>query len=285
MKSVSRHSLVLSLVAVGLYFLTGCSDDSSPTNPPAPIEAENLVAQVVATYPHDSLAFTQGLQWVDTAFVEGTGLKFQSTLRLVDLPTGNVLYSRPLPPPPGGDSYFGEGVCVVGDRIYQLTWKGRIGFIYDKNTFDSVGYFTYPTEGWGLTWDGSRFIMSDGTSRIYFWDSLGCHDCAALDPDSIPHITVHDLVGPITRCNELEFINGAIYANIWQTRHIVKIDPSDGTVLARIDCSGVLTTEEWAQVNVLNGIAYDSTGDRLFLTGKYWPKLFEVELVKTDSLP
>jgi len=268
----------LLLPAVLYLILSGCSD-SSPTDPPAPVTIDSYTCQVVNFFPHDSNAFTQGLQWVDSLLVEGTGLLGQSTLRLIDLTSGQVLYSRPIP---GGATHFGEGICVVDDRIYQLTWQGHIGFIYDKNTFDSIGYFTYPTEGWGLTHDGTRFILSDGTSRLYFWDTLGCHDCGGMNPDTIPHITVHDTNNEVTRLNELEFIKGEVYANVWLTDQIVRVNPANGSVTARIDCAGLLTPTEEADADVLNGIAYDPAADRLFLTGKRWPKLFEVELIKTE---
>ncbi len=280
MKPVPEYLLAAALVVM-LIVLGGCSDDP-PTKPPVSV-AGQYTCTIVNTFPHDSLAFTQGLQWVDSLLYEGTGMYDSSSLRLVSLETGHVLFRRSLPA--HAPAYFGEGICVVGDRIYQLTWQNHIGFIYDKNTFDSVGYFRYPTEGWGLTYDGSRFIMSDGSSYLYFWDSLGCHDCDQTPAPDLPRVRVTDNGTDVVRLNELEYINGEVYANVWLTDNIVRIDPSDGHVIAWIDAGGLLTPAEQVHADVLNGIAYDSTSDRLFLTGKYWPKLFEVELVKVQAAP
>jgi glutamine cyclotransferase len=226
--------------------------------------------RVVTTYPHDPGAFTQGLVFDEGVLYEGTGLRGQSTLRKVDLETGTALQLLALP-----DTYFGEGITTFGERIYQLTWQSNIGFIYDKESFDLLGTFAYPTEGWGLTHDGERLIMSDGTATLHF-----------LDPETLEEtaqVEVYDEQGPVTRLNELEYVGGEIYANVWQTDWIVRIDPENGRVLGWIDLEGLLSPEDYEQrVDVLNGIAWDAKNDRLFVTGKWWPKLFEIELMRLD---
>jgi glutamine cyclotransferase len=168
--------------------------------------------------------------------------------------------------------FFGEGVTILGDRIIQLTWRSRVGFVYDKRDFTLLQQFTYATEGWGITHDGTNLIMSDGTSTLY-----------VLEPQTfgeIGRILVSDHNGPVVRLNELEYVRGEIYANIWQTDRIARIDPQTGRVTAWIDLSDLLSAEDRLQpVDVLNGIAYDAVQDRLLVTGKLWPKLFEIELV------
>jgi glutamine cyclotransferase len=241
----------------------------TPGAPASPVAPEVPVAtyRVINTYPHDPGAFTQGLVYENGYFFEGTGLNGQSTLRKVDLATGNVLQSRALE-----DNYFGEGIAVFGDRIFQLTWQSKVGFVYDKATFEPQSEFDYPTEGWGLTQDGQRLIMSDGTARLYFRDPRTFQE--------IGHVDVSDRNGPVANLNELEYVNGEIYANIWQTDRIARISPQTGQVLGWIDLSGLLTLEErQPPTDVLNGIAYDSAADRLFVTGKRWPKLFEIDVV------
>jgi glutamine cyclotransferase len=223
--------------------------------------------RVVNTYPHDPGAFTEGLQYVDGALYEGTGRNGASDLRRVALETGEVQQRCTLP-----DSYFGEGVTVLGDKIYQLTWQNHVGFVYDKTSFTLQRSFTYASEGWGLTHDGRRLIMSDGTATIHFLDP------ATLGETS--HIDVYDDHGLVVRLNELEYVHGEIYANVWQTDRIARIDPRSGEVLGWIDLGGLLSEEDRRQpVDVLNGIAYDAAHDRLFVTGKLWPKVFEIELV------
>lgn len=223
--------------------------------------------EIVNIYPHDRGAFTQGLVFEEGILYEGTGLRGRSTLRTVDLETGDVqrLHSLPI-------RLFGEGVTVYGDRIYQLTWQAHVGFVYDKDTFELLQQFSYPTEGWGITHDGQRLIMSDGTSILHF-----------LDPDTleeIARIEVYDQNGPVIRLNELEYIQGEVYANIWKTDRIARIDPHTGRVTGWIDLTGLLTEQDRVEpVDVLNGIAYDAENDRLFVTGKLWPKLFEIKIM------
>ena len=226
--------------------------------------------EIINSYPHDPTAFTQGLIYLDGVLYEGTGRHGQSSLREVDLETGDVQTYSTIP-----EQYFGEGITIFDDKIYQLTWKSQTGFIYDQDSFELLDTFTYPTEGWGLTHDGEQLIMSDGTNNLYF-----------LDPDTLEiknMISVLDVQGnPIMRLNELEYIDGEVYANIWQTNQIVRINPGTGQVTAWIDLTGILSPDSLTQpVDVLNGIAYDAENGRLFVTGKLWPNLFEIELVET----
>lgn len=227
--------------------------------------------RVVNVYPHDPDAFTQGLVYHDGIFYEGTGLKGSSSLRKVAIETGEVLQIHNLAP-----EYFGEGIALVGDRIWQLTWREQTAFLYDRETFQQLNTFGYPTEGWGLTYDGTRLIMSDGSANLYF-----------RDPETfqlLAQVQVRDDQGPVVRLNELEFIDGQVYANVWQTDRVAVIDPASGNVTAWIDLAGLLDPEDVTQpVDVLNGIAYDAANDRLFVTGKLWPKLFEIELVPTAT--
>lgn len=221
---------------------------------------------VVREFPHDATAFTQGLQFVEGEWIEGTGLNGQSSLRRVDVETGAVEQQVPLAP-----EYFGEGVTVLGDRIYQLTWQSRVGFVYERATFQQLATFAYATEGWGLTNDGTRLILSDGSAKLYFLETQNLTVTG--------EVTVQDGETPITQLNELEYINGFVYANIWRSEQIAKIDPQTGQVAAWLDLAGLRPAETQANFEaVLNGIAYDAATDRLFITGKLWPKIFEVEL-------
>jgi glutamine cyclotransferase len=250
---------------------TSSHDDAATASaPPAAETAPVFTFTVVNTYPHDRKAFTQGLVIADGMLYEGTGLRGQSTLRRVDLTTGHVVQLHALPA-----HVFGEGITVYRDTIIQLTWQSRVGFVYDTYSFALLQEFTYPTEGWGITHDGSHLIMSDGTATLYF-----------RHPETfaeVGRIVVHDDTGPVTRLNELEYIQGEIYANVWQTERIAKIDPQTGRVTGWIDLRGLLQPEDVLRpVDVLNGIAYDAEHDRLFVTGKLWPKLFEIRLVAPE---
>jgi glutamine cyclotransferase len=220
---------------------------------------------VVKTYPHDPEAFTQGLVYADGIFYEGTGLNGRSTLRKVEPETGTVIQMRDL-----SSQLFGEGVAVLNDRVYQLTWVSHVAYVYDKQTFNLIEQFTYTTEGWGLTHDGTNLIMSDGSSTIYYRDPATFNE--------VRHIQVLDGATAVTQLNELEYIHNQIYANVWQTNTIVRIDPATGTVLGWIHLDGLLTAQERAHADVLNGIAFDPATERLFVTGKLWPKLFEIKL-------
>lgn len=224
--------------------------------------------EIINSYPHDPEAFTQGLVWEDDMFYEGTGLYGRSSLRHVDGETGEVQQIIPI-----AEEYFGEGIVVWQDRIIQITWQNGVAFVYDKETFEQLDSFNYAGEGWGLTHDGSCLIMSDGTNIITF-----------RDPDTfaeIRHIQVFDNNGPVVRLNELEYINGEIFANVWQTNEIVRIDAATGNVIGKIDLTNLLDPTTTNQpVDVLNGIAYDAENGRLFVTGKLWPTLFEIELIE-----
>lgn len=233
---------------------------------PAPPPAQYSF-RVVKTYPHDRNAFTQGLEYRDGFLYEGTGLVGRSALRKVKLDSGQVLQSFDLPQP-----FFGEGITVLPQQIVQLTWQSQTGFIYDKANFRVLKSFSYPGEGWGMTNDGKQIYMSDGTSQIRVWDPVSLKE--------VRRINVTDGARPVTAINELEFIRGEIWANVWQTDRIARISPADGRVLGWIDLSGILPMAERTTADaVLNGIAYDSAGDRLFVTGKLWPKLFEIKLI------
>jgi glutamine cyclotransferase len=248
-------------------------------NPTSPIGLEQKTVdqtptygyRIVNRYPHDPNGFTQGLVFVDGFLFEGTGLRGRSSLRKVDLTTGTILQYRNLPA-----DFFGEGVTVYHNKVIQLTWRANLGFVYDRDTFQLVETFHYPTEGWGITHDGERLIMSDGTSTLYL-----------LHPKTykeIGLIKVHDRKGPVSNLNELEYVQGLIFANVWQTEKIAQISPETGEVVGWIDLRGLLRPEDRVhRVDVLNGIAYDQRNARLFVTGKLWPRLFEIELTAPEK--
>ena len=223
--------------------------------------------QVIHAYPHDPHAFTQGLICLDGRLYESTGQYGQSSLRMVDLSTGRVLQKYDLPP-----QYFGEGLTDWGSTLIQLTWKEGKGFIYDRFSFSLLRTFQYEGEGWGLTHDKTQLILSNGTSSLRF-----------LDPRSFKEtrrLRVTDEAGrPLENLNELEYMHGQIYANIWQTDEIVRISPRTGKILGRLNLQQIIDKRELESADaVLNGIAYDAAADRLFVTGKLWPKLFEIRL-------
>ena len=225
--------------------------------------------RVVNEYPHDVLAYTQGLQYVDGELFEGTGNYGTSSIRRVNLETGEVKQIRDL-----DQQLFGEGITVLGERIYQLTYKSQVGFIYDKTSFQEIQKVYYQNqEGWGLTNNGEELIMSDGTNVIYF-----------LDPEMFTinrQLQVYHNEGPANSLNELEYINGKLFANRYFTDEIVIIDPESGKVEGRVNLKGILqAAHRKPTTDVLNGIAWDKEGDRLFVTGKYWPLLFEIRLVE-----
>jgi len=231
---------------------------ATPTSPP------RYTFRIVNTYPHDRGAFTQGLVYEDGFLYEGTGLRGQSTLRKVDLTSGEVIQSLELEP-----ELFGEGIALLDERIVQLTLTSGIGIVYDQQSFSKLNEFSYTPEGWGLTYDGNQLIMSDGSAGLRFLDPISLQVTA--------RVTVTDGDLPVQRLNELEYVEGEIYANVWQTDLIVRISPDTGEVLGWIDLAGL--REDGPPAGVLNGIAYDSEGRRLFVTGKNWPELFEIELV------
>lgn len=226
--------------------------------------------EVINSYPHDPNAFTQGLVYEDGIFYEGTGLYGQSSLRRVDAASGEVQQMISL-----DEQYFGEGIVTWEDRIIQITWRENKGFVYDKSSFTLLQEFSYPTEGWGITHDGEKLIMSDGTATLTFWDPETLTEIGRLD--------VRDDRGPVVRLNELEYVAGEVWANIWQTDFIARIDLTTGQVVGWIDLSGLLDTAVITQpVDVLNGIAYDTATDRLFVTGKLWPQVYEIALMPAE---
>jgi glutamine cyclotransferase len=233
---------------------------------PTPSRVPVYSYEVVHTYPHDRAAFTQGLVYEQDAFFESTGLYGSSSLRKVELQTGNVLKKIDVPA-----QYFAEGLALYQGQAIQLTWQTRIGFVYNQETFQEVGRFNYTTEGWGLTHDGTSLIMSDGTDQIRF-----------LDPQTYQvrrTIRVQDRNVGVQRLNELEYIEGEIWANVWLTDRIVRFSPDSGRVSGWIDLTGLLpASDRLPTTDVLNGIAYDAATKRLFVTGKNWPKLFEIRL-------
>ena len=269
---MSRH-ILSSMVKTPLFLLlvisclgaSSCQGEATKTPPPN-VPVATYGYEVVNTYSHARDAFTQGLEYRDGRLLEGTGGDGESSLRLVELETGRVLDKVDLPLP-----YFGEGITLLNGKIYQLTWQNEVGFIYDAGTLSKIGQFNYKGEGWGLTNNGQSLILSDGTSQIRF-----------LDPGSYrvtKTIAVLDGNKPVDSLNELEYIDGEIYANIWHRDVIAIINPQTGKVTGWIDLKGLLTPGDVRDEEaVLNGIAYDTASKRLFVTGKLWPKLFEIRV-------
>lgn len=244
----------------------------SPSTAPAPVATSAAPAvpvfsyQVVNTFPHDKTAFTEGLQFIDGAMYESTGMEGTSWVRRYDLATGAVQAEHVI-----DKQYFGEGSVVLADKIVSVTWKNQKGFIYDRATLAPKGEFTYQGEGWGMTTDGTKVFMSDGSSSI-----------RVMNPDTLAQtgeIKVTMNGRPVDQLNELEFIKGEIWANVFQTDRIVRIDPATGKVNSVVYLANLLSPQDRRGVDVLNGIAYDASGDRIFVTGKYWPKIFEIKLV------
>ncbi len=239
----------------------------SPSTTPTPISPPVYGYRIVNAFPHDTAAFTEGLVFDGGFLYESTGYEGQSTLRRTQFETGKVLQVHKLP-----DDEFGEGLTVFGNKLIQLTLSTHRGYVYDKSTFQLLREFTYPTEGWGITQNGQDLIMSDGTPTLYF-----------LNPDTFVktrQLEVYDNSGPVTQLNELEYVQGEIYANVWETDRIARIAPDTGQVLGWIDLKGLLSAQDRRRpVDVLNGIAYDAERNRLFVTGKLWPRLFQIELV------
>ena len=238
---------------------------SSPTTAPAGA-VERLKVEVIGRRPHDRQSFTEGLVIAGGKLYEGSGLRGKSELREVDARTGAVTRSVEL-----DDKYFGEGIAVVDDRIIQLTYQEHTALVYRLSDFRQIATFSYDTEGWGLCDDGARLVMSDGTNQLYFRNRT---TFAAIGRVSVTKNGV-----PLDQLNELECVDGQVYANVWQTETIVRIDPATGNVTAEIDAAGLLSAAEMSGVDVLNGIAHDPSTKTFLLTGKYWPTLFEVRFV------
>ncbi len=260
---------VLFIVALFATALLGACCPGTPAADCPPAAPRLFTFEVVHAYPHDPEAFTQGLLWHDGSLYESTGLKGRSSLRKVALETGQVLQKRDV-----DGQYFAEGLALEGGRLVQLTWQSQRAFVYSLDEFGQQPGFDYLGEGWGLTTDGRRFIMSDGTAKLRFMD------LSDFSPQG--SVTVSDQGRPVTRLNELEYVEGLVYANIWQTDRIAQIDPVTGAVVGWIDLTGLLTAADrnGASPDVLNGIAWDRSDKRLFVTGKHWPKLYEIRLAE-----
>lgn len=277
MNPPSRFTAAVILAGLIIFYLLSCTEDDLLPSPPGngdtsvTDEFRLYTYRVINVFPHRNDAFTQGLVYEDSFLYEGTGLHGQSSLRKVELETGDILLRYNLP-----TRFFGEGITIFGDSIIQLTLNSFKGFIYRKEDLDSIGEFDYPYFAWGLTHDGENLILSDGTDTLYY-----------LDPYTFKEIkrtTVYDNDGPVTELNELEYINGKIFANVYHADYIVIIDPETGRVAGRADLSGLYDSGlRHPGQKVLNGIAYDRENGRLFVTGKNWPKLFEIELVPVDQ--
>jgi glutaminyl-peptide cyclotransferase len=275
-----RHRLPLglhssSLLLVALALVGGsCADmqymDTARFMPTVAIAQKTgqipiLGVKVVRTYPHDPHAFTQGLEYYGGSLYESTGIAGQSTLRKVALETGQVIQKITLP-----SQYFAEGLTIFHGKIYQLTWLSKKGFIYDLPSFRQIGEFPYDTEGWGLTHDDRSLIMSDGTNKIRYIDPVSFGVTRTLE--------VYAGGEGVVNLNELEYVNGEIFANIWHSPRIARIDARSGQVVAWIDLTSIVSNAQHGDEAVLNGIAYDKGGDRLFVTGKNWSKLFEIKV-------
>jgi len=266
---IARNSLprgrLLFLLLVGVVVASLSYPLLTRPNEPGPEHAYT----VVDTFPHDPEAFTQGLVLHEGRLYEGTGLRGQSSVRIVELETGEITRIHHMPP-----EYFGEGITIIGDSIIQVTWQSRVGFVYDRQSLEPLDAFSIDTEGWGLTHDGTSLILSDGTPTLHF-----------LDPESFQEtrtVEVQDGDEPVTNINELEYIDGEVYANIWKTDLIAVIDPQSGSILSWLDLSGLRAyIDDEASIDVLNGIAYDEKTGHLYVTGKLWPLLFELELAST----
>jgi len=235
----------------------------------SPVKPIKMTYQLANLYPHDIKAYTQGLKYEDGIFYEGTGNYGQSELRKVEVKSGKIIEEKPLE-----SKYFGEGITLLNDTIFQITYKSKVGFYYDKD-FNKLGEFNYDTEGWGLDNNGEYLLMSDGSAYIYFIDTHTFQ--------KVKSIQVFNNKGPVYRINELEYVDGFIYANVYTTDEILKIDAKNGMVLQSINVSGILKPEYVnGQIDYLNGIAYNPANQSFFITGKWWPKMFEVRFVKDE---
>ena len=264
MKNPFCEKFTLFFTAALFYFFCAAH---IPLSDVAHADTDVYSCRIMKAYPHDPSAFTQGLIFYNGYLYESTGLYGKSSLRKVELETGKVLKKRKLP-----REIFGEGLARWGNRLVMLTWKSRKGFIYDLGTFRQIGHFPYRTEGWGITYDGVHFIMSDGSSTLQF-----------LEPGTFrvtKKLEVRDGEKPVSLLNELEYIKGEIWANVFESTRIARISPVTGKVTGWIDLGNLKEAFNAGKADVLNGIAYDSKNDRIFVTGKFWPKLFEIQIVR-----
>lgn len=274
----SRKSRACLWLSALLFLTAGCHSQTpenavtpAPAASPPPVkpindvQARSATVEVVKAYPHDPKAFTQGLLWHDGELYESTGLEGRSSLRRVDLLTGKVMQIRSL----SGD-IFGEGLCLAGGKLIQISWQNQRAFIYDSHSFAPLGEWSYTGEGWGLAYDGHDIIMSDGSDYLTWRDPQTFQEKKRLQ------VTYNGQ--PLKALNELEWIDGEVWANVWRTDYIVRIDPQSGVVTEYIDCSGLLKGIAHGGEDVLNGIAYDPDKKRIFITGKLWPRLFEIKV-------
>ena len=281
---IGAVALVIVAFSFGTMWLRTRGQTSTPREDPTPrppssdaqtptkhttSRPEALRVHVLATHPHDPNAFTQGLQWFDGALYEGTGLEGRSQLRRIQIPDWAVEQHVDLPA-----DVFGEGITVVGDRIFEITWRNHIAYVWNRATFAPIRQFEYEGEGWGLCYDGTNIVMSDGSDQLFF-----------RDPNTfeiVRSVHVRRAGHEVDQLNELECVDGVIYANIWQTDRIARIDPASGRVTGWIDASGLLTDEERYEADVLNGITWLPDSQRFLITGKLWPRSFEVEFVADE---
>ncbi|HSB12644.1 MAG TPA: glutaminyl-peptide cyclotransferase [Blastocatellia bacterium] len=282
-KTPNRHrsrlaiaGVVLAVVAFAVLLVLSSLRSSPGNRPGAPANnssssdgdgrARQVLFEVVNSYPHDPTSFTQGLLWHDGGFYESTGLNGQSKLRRLEFPAGRVLKEVALPA-----DLFGEGLAMIDSRLIQLTWTSHRGFVYDRDSFRLLQEFRYDTEGWGLTYDGTSLILSDGSSDLFY-----------LDPQTFKQVgklAVTMNGQPVRELNELEFIEGEIWSNVWQRDLILRIDPSTGKVTSFLNLKGILApSDRTGSEDVLNGIAYDPERKRIFVTGKLWPRIFEIRV-------
>jgi glutamine cyclotransferase len=258
---IERAGLAAWLMALNTGLIACSSETSSPAD--GSPDVQELRTEIFARYPHDPSSFTEGLAWTDDGLIESLGLTGESSVRKVDLRSGQPQRSRSLP-----DDVFGEGVAVVGAELYQLSWHGGRGFIWDAERLELVRTFSYSGEGWGLCFDGSMLVMSDGSDMLYF------REPETFQVERTIHVTLSGK--PLYRINELECAEGRIYANVWRTGFIARIDPNTGQVDARIRATDLLSQGEADQADVLNGIAYIASTGHFLVTGKLWPWVFEV---------
>jgi len=266
---VNRFCFLLIFFMV-FYGVGWCGCSAQAENAPP---KKSLKLEMVASYPHDPRSFTQGLAYENGELFESSGKYGESSLRRVELKTGKVLQKISQ-----NERFFSEGITIVGDKIYQLTWQEHSCFLYDKSNFKWEKTFKYPGEGWGITWDGKQLIVSDGSAVLKFYDPENFKLQGSL--------RVQDGKEPIVLLNELEYINGEIWANVLYSDFIVRIDPKTGQVVGRIDCRGLVPPEIKAKQNreeVLNGIAFDEENQRVFITGKYWPVLYELKIINGEK--
>jgi len=264
-KSLAVAALLVIMIALLTVSIFVAFNGSKPANSPT---VQYYGYSVINTYPHDPTAFTEGLVYADSYLYESTGLNGASSLRRVDLSSGKVLQEVALP-----NQFFGEGIAIVNESIVQLTYLSHVGFVYNKDSFSLLSNFSYLTEGWGLTYDGKHLIMSDGSDNLNFLDPLTFQ--------RVGQVQVRDGNVTVSKLNELDYIKGDVYANIFEQQKIAVINPGTGQVKAWIDLSGLQDPSTFTGENVLNGIAYDSVGDRLFVTGKDWSQIYQIKLVPT----